>query len=131
MRSYADQRLKGYELTVEQLHVLKNMSGGVAQTQKELCAATGKSAANLTRILDRLEKKKRVVRRKAKSDRRASLVSLTAEGERLQLEVTQLFDALGEDILSGITAEQQRIAAEVLAVIRARIDTGLLKQGER
>jgi DNA-binding MarR family transcriptional regulator len=122
MRSYADQRLKTYDLTVEQLQVLKQINGQGGQPQNRLSLLTGKSPANITRILDRLEKKNRIVRRLNPDDRRSSLVFLTGEGKALHDEVINLFDGLRSELVSGIEFEKQQVAAEVLKEIRENIE---------
>ena len=57
LRNYAENLLKPYGLTVEQLFLLKNMSISTGITQRQLCELAGKQPANITRILDRLESK--------------------------------------------------------------------------
>lgn len=42
MRRFADQWLKKYELTVEQLHVIKQLNTKNGLTQNQLCRQTGK-----------------------------------------------------------------------------------------
>jgi DNA-binding MarR family transcriptional regulator len=130
MRSYADQRLKKYDLTVEQLQVLKCMAADSGQSQRQLCSSSGKSPANITRILDRLEKKGRIVRRKNPTDRRASLVFLTKDGALLRDEVTQLFNALGKELVENIEFEKQKIAFEVLTIIKNKIESSSILQGD-
>lgn len=122
MRSYADRCLRGYSLTVEQLQVLKNIDAVVGLPQSELCQLTGKSPANITRILDRLEKKSRIERRANPTDRRSSLIFLTGEGVALCDEVNRLFTGLRADLVVGISSDKQRIAAEVLREIRCNIE---------
>jgi MarR family transcriptional regulator, transcriptional regulator for hemolysin len=122
MRSYADQRLKGYDLTVEQLQVLKRTDVHQGQAQRELSLATGKSQANMTRILDRLEKKNRIVRRRNPEDRRSSLVFLTEDGAALRDEVVRLFAGLRAELVAGIAGDKQAIAIEVLGAIRENIE---------
>lgn len=122
MRSYADQRLKTYDLTVEQLQVLKQIDGDGGQPQYRLSLFTGKSPANITRILDRLEKKNRIVRELNPDDRRSSLVFLTKEGKALHDEVINLFDGLRSELVNGIEVEKQQVAAEVLKGIRENIE---------
>jgi DNA-binding MarR family transcriptional regulator len=122
MRSYADQRLKTYDLTVEQLQVLKQIDGDGGQPQNRLSVLTGKSPANITRILDRLEKKNRIVRQLNPDDRRSSLVFLTKEGKALHDEVINLFDGLRSELAKGIELEKQQVAAEVLKKIRENIE---------
>lgn len=122
MRSYADQRLKSYDLTVEQLQVLIQTDVDAGQPQRKLSLLTGKSPANMTRILDRLEKKNRIVRKRNPDDRRSSLVFLTKDGEMLRDEVTKLFEGLRSELVDGIDIEKQQIAIEVLRGIRNNIE---------
>ncbi len=114
MRSYADQRLKSYDLTVEQLQVLKQADVAGGQPQNKLSLLTSKSPANMTRILDRLEKKNRIVRRNNPDDRRSSLVFLTKDGKALKDEVINLLESLQAELVEGISHEKQLIAIEVL-----------------
>jgi DNA-binding MarR family transcriptional regulator len=125
MRSFADQWLKKYDLTVEQLHVLKRMDAETGQTQSALCTLTGKSAANITRLLDRLENKNYVVRRKNPEDRRASLVYLTAEGLHIREEVRDGFDTMRSKLLQDIDMNTREQLIDVLGTIKNRIEVSL------
>ncbi len=133
MRSSADQWLKKWDVTMEQLHLLKRVDVEIGQTQSALCAVTGKSAANITRLLDRLENKKYVVRRKNPEDRRASLVYLTVEGNHLREEVRYGFDGMRSELLKDIDVEKREVAIEVLTTIKNRIDcvTDLKDEGTK
>ena len=122
MRSYADQQLKSYDLTVEQLQVLKEADVDEGQPQRKLSFLTGKSPANMTRILDRLEKKNRIVRKRNPVDRRSSLVFLTKDGEMLRDKVINLLEGLRSELVDGIDGEKQLIAIEVLRGIRNNIE---------
>ena len=121
MRSFADKRLRGYDLTVEQLQLLKQLAVDNGLTQSILCQISDKSPANITRILDRLEKKRRIVRRPNPEDRRSSLVFLTAEGERLRAEVINLFEGLRAELVQGIPDDRQQVAIGVLRAITENI----------
>lgn len=121
MRSYADKSLKSYDLTIEQLQLLKQLEVDAGHPQKTLCVLSSKSPANITRILDRLEKKKRIIRRPNPDDRRSSLVFLTPEGERLRAEVVTLFEGLRSELVRGIAEERQEVAIGVLKAITENI----------
>ena len=121
MRSYADKRLKCYDLTIEQLQLLKQLAVDAGQPQSVLCEVSRKSPANITRILDRLERKRRVVRRPNPLDRRSILVFLTPEGENLRAEVVNLFEGLRSELVQGIPAERQQVAVGVLLAITDNI----------
>ncbi len=123
MRNFADQELRGHDLTVEQLLVMKHVQEDIRVSQRDLCRLTDKSPANLTRILDRLEKKNWIARMPNPDDRRSSLIHLTPAGAQLRGEVKRLFDGLQEKLVVGIDAEKQRIAIEVLRCIQHNIDT--------
>jgi DNA-binding MarR family transcriptional regulator len=129
MRSFADQWLKKYDLTVEQLHVIKKMDLEIGQTQSTLCSVTGKSPANITRLLDRLENKKYVVRKKNPDDRRASLVFLTKEGMRIREEVRDGFDGMRSELLRDIDITKREQVSEVLSTIKNRIETVSVPKG--
>ena len=122
MRSYADQRLKSYDLTVEQLQVMKQTDVDAGLPQRNLSSLTGKSPANMTRILDRLEKKNRIVRRHNPNDRRSILVFLTKEGKVLRDEVVNLFEGLRSELVRGIDKDKQLVAIEVLRAMRSNIE---------
>lgn len=122
MRSYADQRLRGFDLTVEQLQLLKELTVDIGRPQSVLGVVSSKSPANITRILDRLEKKNRIVRQQNPDDRRSSLVFLTEEGEKLLTEVFSLFEGLRSELVRGISEEGQRGAVLVLAAIKTNIE---------
>jgi DNA-binding MarR family transcriptional regulator len=122
MRSYADQRLKGFDLTVEQLLLLKQLNTLTGKPQSVLGEVSSKSPANITRILDRMERKQRIVRRLNPKDRRSSLVYLTEEGERLRAEVISLFEGLRSELVRGISSESQQATIVVLGAIKNNIE---------
>ncbi len=122
MKSYADSRLKVFDLTVEQMEVIKRASTEIGKTQSRLSEETVKSPANMTRILDRMEKKKLILRRKNPMDRRSSLVFLTEEGENLREAVTSSFHDLDSILLEGIHPESQSVALSVLETINQNVE---------
>jgi DNA-binding MarR family transcriptional regulator len=131
MRSYADQRLKSFGLTVEQLQLLQQLEVEVGRPQSVLGEVSSKSPANITRILDRLEKKKRIVRRRNLKDRRSSLVFLTEEGEMLRAKVISLFEGLRSELVRGISDESQQAAYLVLGAIKTNIARMSEKNNEK
>lgn len=121
LRNYAEQMLSPYDLTVEQFHILKNASTNLGLSQNQLCEQVGKKPANITRILDRLEKKEWIERRPNPNDRRSSLVFLTKEGERIIGEVFSKFKEYSSWFIKGISAEEELCFRKVLAKIDQNI----------
>lgn len=126
MRTHVDQLLKPFDITMEQLHILKSIEHQDGVTQREICTATGKTPANITRILDRLEKKKLIVRRDNPQDRRSQLVSLTGSGHALALRLSDLLTTLSQRIEQHIDKNEIGIVKKVLG----QIETNLLELSE-
>ncbi len=126
MRNYVERVLKPYDLTSEQAHILKSMDVSVGRPQSELCELVGKTPANITRILDRLEKKELIIRRNNPADRRSSLVFQTPNGLRLSSEVSSLFTTLSAEIEQDIRPEDVTVFKKVLS----QIDTNLQRLSE-
>lgn len=69
------------DLTISQFGVLEALLHLGPQNQKELGEKLLKSGGNITMVIDNLEKSGLVSRKKDKNDRRALIISLTAQGK--------------------------------------------------
>ena len=114
MTLHAEKVLKPYDLTVEQLQLLKNIAEDTALSQQQLCEVVQKSAANVTRILDRLERKNCVRRERNPADRRSILLFLTAQGRELIAEVTIVLESFSEQLTRGISQQEQELFSRLL-----------------
>lgn len=123
MTLHAEKALKPYGLTVEQFILLKNMPEDNTLSQNQLCEIVEKSAANVTRILDRLEKKAFIKRKQNPADRRSTLLFLTDRGKELVEEVHSLFESFSEHLTKGISSQEQALFTRLLYKIRANLDT--------
>jgi len=126
LRNHIDQTLKPHDITMEQLHILKHIERDPGRAQREICEMAGKSAANITRILDRLEKKKLILRRGNPKDRRSQLVSLTETGENLASEMVEMFTQLSQRIENQLDTDDIEVVQRVLG----RIQMNLLELSE-
>lgn len=122
MRNMAEKILYPYDLTVEQMHLLKNMSVDTGMTQKALGGRVNKSPANLTRMLDRLEMKALIVRRQDPGDRRVCLVFLTDKGIALVQQVHVTFKSFSARMHHGISDEMQQVVKACLETMRLNIE---------
>lgn len=119
IRNNIDRLLKPFDLTREQLHLLKGLDRQKGRTQSEIGSLTGKSPANTTRILDRLEKKNLIIRRENPQDRRSQLVFLTDKGADLSREMARLLEALSARIEESIDKQDRAVVLRVLGRIEA------------
>ncbi|MDH4322230.1 MAG: MarR family transcriptional regulator [Desulfobulbaceae bacterium] len=126
MKNFAEKALKPYDLTLEQLLLLKNIAVDTGLTQRQLGDQANKTPANLTRILDRLESKSLVARKHNPKDRRASFVTLTRKGKALTEEVTGILESFATNFLRDITPEEQ----QVIRTAFAKMSRNLLEMNE-
>lgn len=122
VKNLAEKLLQPYGLTLEQFHLLKHMSTESGISQRELGGLVDKTPANVTRILDRLEQKSLVDRRKSPGDRRAIHVFLTGQGAELVREVFAIFKAFSAQLTSGVSETEQEQTRSVLNRIGRNIN---------
>lgn len=104
----------GYKITMEQLVILEILVIKGDMNMTELSKTVWKQNANITRIVDKLEKRQLVVRKAVEGDRRAYLVSITDEGKHLFKNVIPIVVKVYKDFTSGISKEEEVITLRVL-----------------
>lgn len=117
LRSF-QKRLETFDLSPEQWTILNNLSIQEGLTQQVLSEKVEKEQTNVTRIIDKLEKKEFVKRCAHPDDRRAFLVFLTEKGNQLREDT--LFEAQREQekILEGITQDEEEFLINILVKLR-------------
>ena len=111
----------GYNITMEQLAVLEMLDFQGDMNMTELSNAVWKQNANITRIVDKLEKRQLVVRKAIEGDRRANLVSITDEGKQLFKDVIPIVSESYNDTVSCITKKEAEITLNTLKKIIAHL----------
>ena len=106
------------EITLTQVQVLRGLRDG-PQTLGRLGAANGLSPTSMTRIVDRLERRGLVSRRRESEDRRLVQVHLEPAGERLLGEIRVV---KGSDIHRAVEAmtseERQRLTVSLRRLVQ-------------
>lgn len=95
------------EITLTQVSVLRALREG-PQTLGRLGEANGLSATSVTRIVDRLERRGLVTRRRESEDRRLVQVHLEPEGERLLGEIRVMRGSPIHQAVDAMTVEERR-----------------------
>jgi DNA-binding MarR family transcriptional regulator len=113
--------LERHGLTAPRYRVLSFLNSDGPLTSAELARRLGVTPRAVTALVDGLVEQRLVRRRPHPSDRRATLVSLSARGARTCARLDSGFYQLADELLAG--ASDRQLAAG-LAVIR-RLDRGL------
>lgn len=122
----ADEFFRVHGLTDVQFNVmmlLRNQSGeSGGLTQVELSQMMLVNRANITTLIDRMEKSKLVVRVPDPTDRRYNVVKMTAHGEKVFAQVAALYHKKIREIMGGLDESEQARLMTMLTKLRGRID---------
>ncbi|KSU58728.1 hypothetical protein AS034_19700 [[Bacillus] enclensis] len=120
---YLSVNIKNYDITPEQWTVLKRLSENDGINQKELANKAEKDQPTVTRILDILERKELVIKKKNEEDRRSFILFITDKGTALKEELTPVIEALWEEnILAGISEEELEVYRKVLVKMNENLE---------
>ncbi|HEU4965787.1 MAG TPA: MarR family transcriptional regulator [Bacilli bacterium] len=115
-------RLKAYEITPEQFHVLYRISQHDGLNQKEIALRSAKDQPTTTRILDALMKKGLVQKQASTTDRRAFLVFATAKGKEVVAETAPMEAQAIADAVDGIDPAQVELLKTILSQVKDNME---------
>lgn len=96
----------GLDISSDQWTVLMFLSDNNGPTQTDLAQKLYKDRANLTRILDLMEKNQLVERQRSSTDRREYNVFITEKGTSLIPQLKIIGDSVMDKALKGANAEE-------------------------
>ncbi len=77
--------------------------------------------ANITGLVDRLEKKGYVERKREERDRRLFMIELTENGQRIQEAITKQFQAYVRRVFSSLSDKEREVLLRLLSQVRSNI----------
>lgn len=104
------------DLTHAGLVVLATLQGGPL-TQREVAAASRVEEQTISRVLEKLERAGYVRRRRASTDRRRRMVTLSPAGEHALAEMTS--PDVAERLVADRVADPVRFRAELVRLVEA------------
>jgi DNA-binding MarR family transcriptional regulator len=125
IKKWAAEFLRRFGLTDVQLNVVvllhrhSGPEGGLSQA--ELSDMMLVNRANITSLVDRMEKAKLVVRTAAANDRRFNIVKLTEKGRKLYAKVDPLYSKKVKNTMAVLTEAEQKKLIKLLEKVRANI----------
>lgn len=112
---------KGQDITPEQFVVLNKLSEQDGCSQRDLAECVFKDTATLARMLDTLERKGVVERRRDQEDRRQYRVTITDKGRDLIEQLRQLVHEHKQRTFSCLSSEELDQLMGLLARLRHHI----------
>lgn len=104
----------GFDITSDHWAVLVTLWNREAQTQKFLGYITMRDKANITRLVDALERRNLVVRIPDEVDRRQNLIHLTPAGREMYQQLLPLVEETLAEAEQNIAEEHLIICKDVL-----------------
>lgn len=118
-----DSNMSALDLTAMQWGPLMLLAYGKANTAAEMSRCGGVETSTMTRMLDRLEAKGLLVRKRSESDRRIIYLELTEAGQQLVAKVPDLLASSLNKHLRGFNAEEVATVKSLLRRIIGNADS--------
>ncbi|WP_305072756.1 MarR family winged helix-turn-helix transcriptional regulator [Propionivibrio sp.] len=125
LRKLIDRRLQPLGLSRAQWSVLAILSNheGVSQSQISHELEIEKSTAG--RLIDQVEKSGWIERRPIPGDRRLWSIHLTSQARQLLVEVESVILHAREEMLRGLSDEQQELLTDLLQTVKSNLSDAL------
>jgi DNA-binding MarR family transcriptional regulator len=120
LQSRIESKLKEFDLTGTQYNALRILRGAGAEGLP--CSEVGERMIthdpDITRLLDRLQKRGFVERKRGKNDRRVVYGKITPAGLKLLKEMDSPIEKFGREMLKHVSQEKLQALIELLDVVR-------------
>lgn len=108
------KHLDPFGITMEQYGILATLWTEEGIALGELSHRVNKDHTNITRIVDKLEKKELIRRSPHPEDRRSTLLYVTDKGRRLREEIRPVAEQVVSQETEGISMKEQQLVRDVL-----------------
>jgi DNA-binding MarR family transcriptional regulator len=119
------QKLLDSEVTVAEWVILREMFGSVSTSPSSLATSTGLTRGAVSKLVERLLRKKLVTREEGATDRRTQVITLTPEGRRLVPLLASLADQNDEQFFAVLSAKQRE---ELVATLKKLVQANRLNK---
>lgn len=126
----AKRRLTPLGLNVQMCGVLNLLAQGPI-SQHDLGDQLGIDRTTMVELIDELERKGAVIRRRNPADRRSYALSLTPRGRTVQKRASQVFDGVADEFLGPLKPAERDALADMLRRMIASADETMGGPGRR
>jgi DNA-binding MarR family transcriptional regulator len=117
-----NSRLSSDRITFSQWSILRALGKYGSMPMTRLSEYMLVAPANITGLVDRLERKGYVERRKNSQDRRLIIIELTRKGEETQGAIAQQFQTYVRHVFRSLSDNDRAVLLRLLRQLRSRIE---------
>lgn len=117
-----DRALAPIGLTARQALILLSCELGEATTAVELAALYGLEVSSITRLVDRLEKKRLIERTRSRTDRRKTMLSLTHRGQAALKQAVKIATPNAVAMWKGVSEKERKTFAATIHKVLKNLD---------
>jgi DNA-binding MarR family transcriptional regulator len=115
MRKQFEHAVAPLGLRARHLVALTHLKDHGPSPQQTLIEVLGLDASNLVALLNELEDANLIVRRRDRADRRRGIIELSPDGELMLIEVDRALEAVDDEILAPLSADERATLNDLLA----------------
>lgn len=116
------KELKDFELTPQQMTVMRYLGHKKEMTVSEICEVMSLTKGTVSGILNRMDKQGYIIKKKDEEDKRNTYISFTEEGKKTAREVMKHFNGAYEKVFINIEEKQldefKKILEEIVHKIK-------------
>ncbi|MDL2267554.1 MarR family transcriptional regulator [Desulfovibrio sp. OttesenSCG-928-G15] len=109
------------DITAEQWGILAQLWNNGSIAQDELANAICVDKSSLSRVLDVLERRGLVIRKRAPSDARRKVLYPTKEAEKLRTKCKEVADECSQRLMAGVDPDEMDCCLRVLTQIKQNL----------
>jgi DNA-binding MarR family transcriptional regulator len=117
-----DRALARIGLTARQALILLSCDLKEADTAVELADLYGLEASSITRLVDRLERKKLIERTRSRVDRRKAILSLTPRGQAALQRAVKIAGPIAIAMWKGVSEKERQTLAKIVTRLVENLD---------
>lgn len=130
MRRFLETNMKKFDITPPQFEVLMTLWNEDGIVLSELGRRLSRDGPTITGIIDRMEKKKLVVRKRSLRDRRVIQVYLTPMAWEIKENLMKMQTEAGREVAGDFTSEDVNTLEILLRKVLANIEEKILPRIE-
>ena len=126
MRRFFESQMKKYDITPPQFEVLLTLWNEDGLVLSELGRRLSRDGPTITGIIDRMEKKKMVTRKRSMRDRRVIQVYLSPKSWEVKENLMQMQQEAGKDITGNFSDQDIKVLEDLLHKVLTNIENNIL-----